>query len=428
MTPKELAKKKYQLAKSIDKTMARAEQKRQSGEDFHKENVLANIMLARGITDFKPISHIEWHTQFMTDPELRQVPTILATGRAIGDTISTSLGLGPGLDFPQAPYTDESIPAGLALGMANTFSHLKIVEETTMPNWVSITPGLLFGLLLTDLENTKGSDVRMPLKSFIIEIPPGAIYNYNKDTGMHEMKYIIVTEAERPGIGRHLFIYTWSQPNENSDHVFDDHAEYFPLDISDDQESLQTFIDVYEELLAEEAEKGFFKDITMGTIFGEEFEGPGFRERILRIVVNTILYLSSYNPSIQSVHQDEIEHLKAKLKGKKKKKLSDAKKLKKLEEDPHYIIGTDITITRDDVKEYQKSHEPREGRKLSRPTITKGHWKMQAYGPGYSKHRLRWIRPYIRGKELGAVVTPHTYHIDENPIYYTPWTADRFIA
>lgn len=306
-----------------------------------------------------------------------------------------------------------------ALDMASIYSGLKVVEETSQPNWIRISEGLLFGLLLTDLKGTTCDDIRMPLNSFIIELPRGAVYINDYHTGLHETRYIIVTEGDKDG--RMLLIYAWSRANENSVNALDDHAEYFPLDISHGDESIKNVVDVYEEVIEEEGKKlpGTYAR-TWGTVFGERYEEGDLREKLIRIVVNTILYLSSYNPTVKSIHEEEIAEIKRKHRRKGKLTSLAKRRIKELEDDPHYEIGTDISITRDDIKEYKKYAQRGKGRGLSHPSITRGHWKMQAHGPGWSEHRLIWIKPYVRGKELGESAVSHRYTM-ENPNIVPFW-------
>jgi hypothetical protein len=180
-------------------------------------------------------------------------------------------------------------------------------------------------------------------------------------------------------------------------------------------------IDVYEELRSEEIAKhgGAFRRDVLGRIFGEEYVGPAFREKLLRIVINSIIYMTSASAVVEHENQDEINKL-LKLQERRPLKLKEKKRLEQLEDDPHFIMGTDIVITHKDVetvedaqKEDRKRRES-SGRQLKHPSITRGHWRWQPYGPGRKKRKRIWIRPYIRGKELGGPVRGHTYTL-ENP-------------
>jgi hypothetical protein len=189
------------------------------------------------------------------------------------------------------------------------------------------------------------------------------------------------------------------------------------IDLSFGEESLKDVIDLYMDVR--------MQDIP-GMVFGEDFEPRDFRRRLYRIVVNTLLYINSYNPSVRSVHEDKINRIKNKARGKKKLSMHDRQLIKKLEEDPYYEIGTDINITKSDIDAYREETVVHRGsgRKLTRPSITKGHWRNQPYGRGRSKRRLIWIKPYIRGRELGEVVAHHRYTA-ENPNIIPWWWPDE---
>jgi len=311
------------------------------------------------------------------------------------------------------------------------------------------TEGLLLGFLLTNLKGIKGSDIHMPLQSFIIELPVGVAYTMDPTPGdghglmkdvpyteitedgrevpsverLHPLNYIIVTEGENPGIGRSLLVYTFSGANPESSTVFDAHVMYFSIDISDPSESLDAVLNTFEEVRVEQKSEfrgGDYYEDTSGLVFGEGFTGGEFRDRVLRIVINTILYMNSASAVAEHAHLDEIEQLKTQ---KKKGKIPPyiQQQIEKLEDDPYYILGTDITITKADLdvwRSYEAPGEPGTGRKLTRPSITRGHWKRQPYGPRSALRKPVWIKPYIRGKELGdqgLPVVAHRYTV-KNPL------------
>jgi len=64
----------------------------------------------------------------------------------------------------------------------------------------------MMGFLLTDLQGTTADDVKMPLPSFMIELPPGTVYTYDPHTGYHQTMYIVVSEALSPEYGDSLFL------------------------------------------------------------------------------------------------------------------------------------------------------------------------------------------------------------------------------
>jgi hypothetical protein len=330
--------------------------------------------------------------------------------------------------------------------LAEAFSHLKSVEQTKMANWVMPTEGLLLGFLLTDLKGIKGSDIHMPLQSFIIELPFGVaftvdltdsdshnlmrdvpynrIYKDKETTALeriHPLHYLIVTEGYNPNIGKSLLVYSYSGATPSSSTVFDGHSSYFTVDISDPTESLDSVLKTFEEVRAEERTEfkgGTYYEDTYGLIFDEVLSGGVLRDRLLRIVVNTILYMNSNSAVVEHAHAQEIEEIKKRKRG---RKLSPASQqtIKELENDPYYILGTDITITKADIDAYQQQNVPARtgtGRKLTRPSITRGHWRRQPYGDGRKKRRLKWIKPYIRGKELGDLpVVSHRYSLTSSP-------------
>jgi len=405
------------LQKRIAKLNSRIRNLMRAGEPFHRESAQLHILLSQASLSAmgKRPEHLAWFTDACLDEEIevRYQPT--EAGVYPG---SSSLMSKKEEDVFRMPIPGDT--GGLLLQAADSFSHIKSVQFTGVPNWVKLTDGLTLGLLLTDLKGTTGADVKMPLPSFIIELPDGVVQTYDVETCWHETKYIIVTEAVSPHFGDALFLYAWSQPNENSVHLFDDHAEYFPLDLSYADESLADVIETYEEIRSEEIAKfgsAFGRD-SLGRIFGEEYVGPAFREKLLRIIINTVIYMTSASAVVKHEKQAAIDKL-LKTQERRPLKLKERKQLEQLEDDPHYILGTDIIITHNDVETIEAAQNEDIKRSSSRrtlkhPSITRGHWRWQPYGPRRSKRKRIWIRPYIRGKELGGTVRGHTYQL-ENP-------------
>lgn len=326
--------------------------------------------------------------------ELAEIHTHVAKKKIKKEDISSFMDI--------VGLTPESIAA---------FSHLKSVEFAGVSNWVRLTEGLMMGFLLTDLKGTTAEDIKMPLPSFLIELPPGSVYTYSRKTGYHETLYIIVTEATIPPHGETLFIYSQSAPNENSTDILETTFQYFSLSLDYRKETLSDVIYFQEEMSPATEDTG-------GKIFGEEYYGVDFREKLLRIVVNTIIYMTSASAVVEHENQDEIDKLSA-LKERGKLKLKGRKRLEQLENTPHFVLGTDITITHADVEAIKKAQKDdrnrgKSGRQLKHPSITRGHWRWQRHGPKLSLVKRIWIKPFIRGKELGGEGGGHTY-ILENP-------------
>ena len=362
-----------------------------AGKPYHRENFEIHTILSKKMLHEtgKDSEDITWFTDLVTPHEL------------------TSMGMA---------NADSNL-----LHLADVFSHAKAIEMAGRPNFVALTEGLMLGFLLTDLDGTTAADVNMPLPSFVIEVPPGTIYTHDNQTGWHETKYFIVSEGTSPLSGDNIFIYSWSAPNENSADLFDDHAEYFPLNMSVENESLSSVIASSEKIRLREVGilRGVFKSDSKGRIFGEIYKGADFREKLLRIIVNTIIYMTSASAVVEHEDQQEIDRLRNIQKRRGKLKIKDRKRLEDLEHNQHWMLGTDIKITHKDLEDFESARksdqqDKRLGRKLQHPSLTRGHWRWQPYGTGRKLRKRIWIKPYIRGKELGGPTTSHTYKLEEN--------------
>ena len=172
---------------------------------FHREIFDFHSLIAKQAIEEVGAREIEWFTDVM--------PGFKFEGEA-GQTAAMAFESGYGARDVD-PDDNMSLP-NLMLRMADIYSHYKPTEQTEFANWVRLSEGLMLGLLHTDLKRTAGSDIYMPIPSFVIEIPDETIYIKDNITGWHETKYIVVTEGESPYFGRGLFIYAWFGRDKNT--------------------------------------------------------------------------------------------------------------------------------------------------------------------------------------------------------------------
>lgn len=117
-----------------------------------------------------------------------------------------------------------------------------------------------------------------------------------------------------------------------------------------------------------------------------------------RLVLNTILYLSSESADTKDVISaqqsilDEAKSIKQPSKRKSQEKF--AKKFSPL---PYILIGEHVGPIEDRSAGDKGSHASR--------VLVRGHYKSQAHGPQRASRKRLWIAPYFRGPDMGELVS-----------------------
>lgn len=119
--------------------------------------------------------------------------------------------------------------------------------------------------------------------------------------------------------------------------------------------------------------------------------------QFFRIVLNSILYLSSNDP-------DVVEVFNKKRKGKKRKKKMKPSIGKKSDTSilDFIYVGKNAEST-DQEKEAQQNKNFPSG-KINVRFIARGHWRNQPYGPGLKKKKLIWVKPYYQGPDMADLI------------------------
>jgi hypothetical protein len=133
----------------------------------------------------------------------------------------------------------------------------------------------------------------------------------------------------------------------------------------------------------------------------EQFFGVGLR--MMRIIVNTLLYLSSRAPEISGDlwAVDRVPPLPAQSSPKAKR--GRAGYLKSLSQHPYIEVGPSVARLEREL--------PPEANSPSVRFLVRGHWRNQAHGKGRSLRRFQWIQPFWKGPEMAEIVSK-PYRVD----------------
>lgn len=122
---------------------------------------------------------------------------------------------------------------------------------------------------------------------------------------------------------------------------------------------------------------------------------------IFALAANIILYSTNRGADIVAHNQPTLDRLQRQLKRhpKGKKRGRVLQKLQEARSQSIHIIGGGFKPKDGRVAEFHKSPHT-----LSVRHLVRGHWKMQAHGPGRKERKHIFVEPYWRGPELAEVV------------------------
>lgn len=131
---------------------------------------------------------------------------------------------------------------------------------------------------------------------------------------------------------------------------------------------------------------------SLGDIHDDEFKR----------LFNLLMYCKSDNPDIVRQLNPDFHKTKKRKSGKNKKRKKSAKTSSTNANNHQFIVGQNIEV----IQRRKSAFEPKETPdEKSEPTgkhranhEVRGHWRWQACGPKYSKHKLIFINPYRAGK------------------------------
>jgi len=274
-----------------------------------------------------------------------------------------------------------------------------------------IMPGLARMLNDTDLDADTDL-LQVPYRAFYIEMPPGMFNTWNDVTGIHSVEGIYVCEdpfgVENEDIPReNRDIYMGELLDTTATRMLrimivgksndplaplDDSLFHFRLDIGPGK--ISQYIDASSEMTRMVRQRG------------SNNRNLDSLPAMFRLIANTILYINSTHPDIETLMPDKFLDIRAKQnrfpKGHRKRAWYQ-EKLKHHTSVPRIVLGSTVEYT-----------EPvdSEGRRLSVKFQVRGHWRSfraDRYKEGV-RGKTIWIRPYWKGPDM-AEELDRKYHV-----------------
>lgn len=128
-------------------------------------------------------------------------------------------------------------------------------------------------------------------------------------------------------------------------------------------------------------------------------------EHFIRLVLNAILYLGSASPDIQeraSGREKQAKkgnNLKSKAKQRKHNQTVSRESVLDYSE-----VGSNVHPITVDHTDGTNAGTSKIGTKIGVQFIVRGHWRNQPHGIGHQERKLKWINPYVKGKDLSEII------------------------
>jgi hypothetical protein len=314
---------------------------------------------------------------------------------------------------------DGTPSSNIFLQAALNFTAMKALEMSDRPCWYTMSEGLVYGLLGTQLREVYPDDVRMPFPGFFVEIPSGVMTIKNDSTGEHEVRALSVCEGtptfkdipETYKEGRRLLVVAYCEPNERSTDAGDDNILYMNIPLYDDSRSIETLIAEDREIAVPGGE--WFDGEDGGKFVGQQKTFGEIRQLIRSFVINFLLYLRSPEADVQHANASRITSLRKEKKGAKKHR----GQIERLQKEPSWIVGSKIVLNPELRSVVRESLSRRKGKSLTFKVLVSGFWRRQWYGkkspehPKGTEQRLKFIEPFVRGGNLPGAVMGHEYEV-----------------
>ena len=308
------------------------------------------------------------------------------------------------LDMLSVSFTGDAVKLGMTneegsgLAVTQVVHHYAIAHHalTGKPTFVT-SPGLTEALIHTEFRDVPSDMLKLPHEVLSIEPPRNVgLQIPDVQSGLHEVVNIFVLTRGVRSVGQTWHVVLVGEDkgfSEEEERIFAYNDALFHFHFRFDPE-----LTVGQLIAKHVAEVSEWVQATSGmtaTGWTEEH-----LERILRYVINTLLYVTLPDAELQLLYRDpEVEKLHEKLSRAPK----GSHKREKLNGELRSKSKDRVTLLGSTVKLMRRAHDTApgagggDGTKLYVQHIRRGHWRNQAHGPEHSLRRLMWIKPMMVG-------------------------------
>lgn len=254
-----------------------------------------------------------------------------------------------------------------------------------------MSPGLLQRLMSAKLPNIKPEFIRFPYRSIWVSLPEQSrLTIFQDDTGRHPLRGFYLTETQEEDS---RFLRLMAAGGANKIYPHEDSTIFFRVNL-DVGDSLAESRKHHEENARMEHHLGYGRRVDAKTMRREVMKDFSY---LFRLAINTLLYITSIDAEVKSVHLDPArKKAEEGLKKAKRAKQTERARQALRKTTPGRIMllgGSLVPIPKRPSGTGSASWDPKEGYRLHRDVA--GHWKTihTKEGP-----QVRWVESYQRGQ------------------------------
>lgn len=193
--------------------------------------------------------------------------------------------------------------------LAELFLLHRLAHVADRPTWFRLSEGVTHRLMGTDVRGLLGRQLRVPFHTFAVEVPQGVLQLQHTASDFHDVRCILVAECiaspwemSSEEDDRHLLLLARCDsgvPQRYFDLCFQVH-------LADDAVPIEA-----QDLREVERYRGLVN--APGRLLGQNVSSDECRQLLVRLVLNTCLYLHSDGADVEHEHADEIRRLSREL-------------------------------------------------------------------------------------------------------------------
>jgi hypothetical protein len=271
--------------------------------------------------------------------------------------------------------------------------------------------GLVDNLLLTEL-NVNADQIQVPFDSFalVFQSPEAmdAFHVGDRQPSPHRGTVTVLATMLPPADGTSARRLTMVVAHSDQTRTY--RMDVRSLSLPDNWSVEQALQTDWDEILP-----GQKKDPSQGLKFttegglGATSDETFYTDEKLfyRLILNTILYLSSKDPEItkgQSGLKAELAHLDQIKTPAKRRKATERPGDRQESALDFILVGASVGRLQAGEGEAVAPPEGNPKGWINRRFIVRGHWRNQAFGPGRQDHRVMWIKPFYKGPDLAEMI------------------------
>ena len=301
---------------------------------------------------------------------------------------------------------DKSVELAVQPSTTSYYVINKSLEVADTPTWVSISRDLGLMLLNTDVANMCDEDIKLPAPGIFIKVPDF----FSFEVGGLRYTVQAIGMAQYRDRDSDLDGYIFNFYMDSSDNYLSMHQSAFAVTFQNlasltNSEPMADYISKASEgetpwhIFGDDMKNNQDPHGSLYTLLGAPVSVIEYKNSIAKLVFNTILYINSPNADLQ--HRS-IFLKPPKVKGRKTPK-------KRIWTGQEIIAGTSVKLS-STVR--QTLEERTKGWKITYSFVVRGHWRNQACGKGRKDRKKKWIKPYVKGRDLATKIMGHTYQTE----------------